>query len=110
MTKKYKTEAELIKSFIHLNERQRLKGQTSYDHYKRTRAAQVECEVCKRTECKLYRHRIIPLGEYTDKNVLIVCGSCHVLIHKIYDETGADTLEEYQVAISLLRIKKGKLL
>jgi hypothetical protein len=101
--KSYSTKAELIARYLARAHNQELAGQTKLAHYHKTKF--VECAICEAQDVKLHRHRIVPGTEYTDENTIIVCVVCHKLIHKIYNETKADNLFDYQLAILLAKLE-----
>lgn len=45
------------------------------------------CQLCKNTKKRLNRHRIVPGliygGEYTSDNIIILCTTCHKLVHRM---------------------------
>lgn len=94
---------DAIERYLTRNYNQELKGQTKLKHYADTEF--VRCALCNRNGCKLHRHRIQPGGEYTDSNVIIVCVSCHKLIHRIINELKKDGPVNYKLAIILARIE-----
>lgn len=94
-----------IDKYLALHKAQRTKGQTRHTYRNKNAARKVSCEVCTinpNDKSTLDFHRIIPSGKYEDSNVIIVCQSCHRLIHNIikYMET-----KEYRLAIVIAKLE-----
>lgn len=102
--KRYATPEEWIERLYQRGKRQELTGQTKLKHYHATKDKMVACEICGIDGVMLHRHRIIPHGEYTDDNVVIVCPLCHKLIHRILKELGG---KDYRLAVEFARQEKG---